>query len=428
MARFRRDGRDTTGGTYIVKWDYPGYGEWSRSVKSIGNRPAKQVAQAAAQRVEKRIRLVKEGDVSIPAHIVTKKQMGAFLYNESTAMTPTTVEVDSGGIADLVSEYLDSRSLMVTLREKKGIRKGGLSMGSYSSDKYRLQNFLKHCKNSNKTQVSSVVTSDFLREYRDKILKAVASNRKSDADGKHHLRTVKAFLLWVFEQERVDSLPRNLLSKGFARVEIQAPAPEFFSLKEVRSLFNAANDRLRLHILMGLNCGYTQSDISSLTHDMVDFERGLIRRNRQKTGVQSEHKLWSVTLTLLKRFATDPNTHTSLLLNQNGNVLVQERRKKDGGIVKTDSIKLAFNRLRKKTQIKLSFKCLRKTGANKIEQQYPEHPHLAKLYLSHETQGIQKHYTGRTFSLLHTATDWLEGYFDLSDSGTLEGSGGLNSQ
>jgi integrase len=428
MARYRLDKRDPTGRTYIVKWEYPGSGEWSRSVKAIGNRSAKQVAAEATRRLTRRIRLVKEGELPILSHVNDKASLGSFLYGESTAMLPQPVEVDAGAITDLVTEYLETRYLMVLLRENKGVRRGGLSRGSYSSDYYRLQNFLRHCKNCSKTQVSSIVTADFLRDYRNKLHKAVAGNRQSPEDAKHHLRTVKALLMWALNEEFVDYLPRNLLSKDFAKLDIKPPDPQHFSLEQIRSLFAAANPRMRLYILLGLNCGYTQSDIASLTHAMVDLDNGYIRRDRQKTGVQSEHKLWPVTQDLLKQFATKQDTGGPLLLNSHGRVLYEETRKDDGRVTKKDTIGGAFAKLRKSLTIPFSFKHLRKTGANLIEKQYQEHPHLAKLFLSHETQGVQKHYTGRSYGLLHTATDWLCGYFDLSDGGTLEGSGGANSE
>jgi len=427
MATAVQDKRRPKGDRWLVRFKYRGRA-FKYSVGPLGRKSAEKVAREAKDRVETRLAMLRDGHITMPPDIAYE-DVGRWVYGDARVTSPVPEEENNGGtIEQLVKDYLESRYLMVTLREKTGMREGGLSRGSYSSDHYRLQNFLKHCKNCSKTKVSSVVTADFLRDYRTKILSAIARGSQSDADGKHHLRTVKALLVWSFEQEKIGPPPRNLLSKSFAKVDIQAPSPEFFTLDQVRSLFNSANDRMRLFVTLGLNCGYTQADIASLTHDMVDFDGGYIRRDRQKTGVQSEHKLWTVTLDLLKRFATDPKTHTPVLLNSHGRVLYEETKKDDGRVTKKDTIGAAFAKLRDKLELPLSFKHFRKTGANLIEKQYQEYPHLAKLYLSHETQGTQKHYTGRSADLLHAATSWLEGYFDLKLGGTLDGSGGLNSQ
>jgi len=309
------------------------------------------------------------------------------------------------------------------------MRKGGLSRGSYSSDTYRLENFLRQCRNENKAKLSSIVTAGFLGAYRTKLLDAVARNRQSPEDAKHHLRTVKALLKWGYEQERLDTLPRNLLSAEFAKVDIKPPSPKTFTLVELRTLYAKANGRMRLWLLLGLNCGYLQADIASLSHEMVDWKLGTIRRSRQKTGVDSEHKLWPEALRLLREYATDPTEHPdTLLLNSHGHVLYAETRKDDGKVTKKDTIGHAFKRLANDAGVRLTFKHLRKTAASAIEREYQKTPHVAKLYLSHDIRGIQQHYTEQSYELLHAATDWLCEYLALSDGESKSSLTGNNSQ
>jgi len=45
-----------------------------------------------------------------------------------------------------------------------------------------------------------------------------------------------------------------------------------------------------------------QQDISDLRMDEVDWENGYIERERSKTKVKTKHKLWAVTLELMKEF------------------------------------------------------------------------------------------------------------------------------
>ncbi len=63
--------------------------------------------------------------------------------------------------------------------------------------------------------------------------------------------------------------PENLHDKRM-RFTIPTKEVEVFSLEETRSLMAAARDQVRLLILLALNRGMTQVDISDLRHEEVD--------------------------------------------------------------------------------------------------------------------------------------------------------------
>ncbi|PHR95255.1 MAG: hypothetical protein COA78_30530 [Blastopirellula sp.] len=50
---------------------------------------------------------------------------------------------------------------------------------------------------------------------------------------------------------------------------------------------------------IALNLGYTQQDISTLQFDMIDWNTGIVIRDRHKTGVPTKAKLWESSLEIL---------------------------------------------------------------------------------------------------------------------------------
>jgi integrase len=146
---------------------------------------------------------------------------------------------------------------------------------------------------------------------------------------------------------------------------------------------------VKLWILLALNCGFTQTDISSLAPDMVDWQHGIIARDRQKTGVDSQHKLWPITLKTLREQA---GAGPLLLTRKDGQPLVREEIKEDGKPSKTDMVAHTFAALKEKSGGTLSFKYFRKTGANAIAKQFQDKPWLVELYLAHSDPRMRKHY------------------------------------
>lgn len=300
-------------------------------------------------------------------------------------------------IDHLIREYLAARQLRVESSQ--------LSHASFSSDKYRLDGFKTFCSARKKSLLPEVLASEFLGEYKNSMLRLLKRHKTSAINIKHRLRTVKAMLLWAYDEDLIDRLPKKL--KRYADVTLPKPKPEFFSVAQVKALYEAATPQIQLWIILGLNCGFTQVDIASLTHDMIDLQKGTIRRDRQKTGVDSEHKLWPVTLRLLQEQMTDASRSRQALLTHAGHPLIREEIRPDGNPSKTDYVAHAFGALRKKVKIDLPFKCFRKTGANMLAKKYQDMPWLVTLYLSHCDPTMRKHYTSRHSDELHKATDWL---------------------
>ena len=255
------------------------------------------------------------------------------------------------------------------------------------------------------------------------------------------LRTVKACLQWAYDEELIPSLPRKM--RNYSAIKLPDPKPQSFTPDEVKAMFAVANDRMKLFLLLGLNLGYTQVDIATLDHSMIDWKTGLVTRPRHKTGQDQQAKLWPLTLRLLREHATDSKTGP-VLLAESGQPLLSDKIKTDGNGTRTDSIRLAYGRLQdalnmqalretkpelfarvrgtdasktRKAEIHKAligmrdnrgFKVLRKTGADEIAKQFQDKPWLTDLYLAHSVKAMKKHYVKSHFDELFKATDWLQ--------------------
>ena len=175
---------------------------------------------------------------------------------------------------------------------------------------------------------------------------------------------------------------------------------DVFSVDDLAKLWANANEQGRLYIALGLNCGFAQAEIATLT----DWEVKLaetpprIERHRRKTEVFGSWPLWDETADLLaRRMAMTPDNEEHLaLLTRNGQPLVHFTAKKG----RSDSIAMAWAKLLKKTPeaAQLPFKYLRKTGADMVRRIAGKE--ISEVHLAHSDGSV---YTNADFEKLADA-------------------------
>ncbi|MCI0464603.1 MAG: site-specific integrase [Gemmataceae bacterium] len=89
-------------------------------------------------------------------------------------------------------------------------------------------------------------------------------------------------------------------SQKVLRLHRAKQGPKLFSAEEVRQLIDAAGVPLRAMILLGINVGSGNADVSGLPLAALDLERGIIDFPRPKTGIPRRAVLWPETVTALK--------------------------------------------------------------------------------------------------------------------------------
>ncbi|WP_207395162.1 tyrosine-type recombinase/integrase [Bremerella alba] len=316
-------------------------------------------------------------------------------------------------LSELLDAYLEMR--------KREAESGQVSVKTYSEHRQKLEDFRGFCNFKNVELVDELDEAylDVYRAYQLELINMKkADGGISAVTAKKRLGTLKRFIEWAYERKHLDRLPRTI--RTYAKIRLPDPAPLFYTPEEVKAIWNKTTQRTHLYIALGLNCGYTQKDIATLTHEMIDWETGIVRRKRHKTlgrgksAALQVHKLWPITLELLKE---ETQSKTGLVLvGENGKPLYTESIKEDGNLSGTDVIRLAFNRAKKQAKIEDSrgFKHFRKSAANEIEKRFQNAPHLSSLFLAHSEVSVKKHYVESHYDLLFEALDYLDGLYDLA--------------
>ena len=221
-------------------------------------------------------------------------------------------------------------------------------------------------------------------------------------------RTARQFIRFLWESGLIE-LPRNIDNKNY-RFGKGAKKIKTWTVEEVVEAVNQATGQLKLHLLLMVNCGMLQTDISNLRQDEVDWREGRIERKRSKTEQHEDvpvvnYKLWPLTFELLKKYRSqDPEI---VLLTVRGNRWVSKRLTEEGKLIKADNLLACYAWLKKKTGIRKPLKQLRKTSATLIESQ-KEYGRYKSHFLGHSPRTLaDRHYAAPSQELFDEIIDWL---------------------
>lgn len=239
-----------------------------------------------------------------------------------------------------------------------------LSTGRYDSLRVQLSRFEKWIGSN--TPITAVGQESTLENYYNHLLNEVHSSKITADYANDLLNSMKQFVQRLWERRQIAELPRTLRSPDF-RIGKATGSPEVFTDGEIQSLLDKAVGRPRLYVLLMLNCGMTQKDISDLKQGEVDWSDGAVTRKRSKTRKHEKvptvrHLLWRETFDLLRQYrSADPER---ALVNAKGQPLKTEQLTEAGKLKKCDNIQSAYRRLCTKAKITKPVKLLRKTSAS----------------------------------------------------------------
>jgi integrase len=89
-------------------------------------------------------------------------------------------------------------------------------------------------------------------------------------------------------------------SQKAVRLQRSKAGPKLFTAEEVRRLIDAAGLPVKAMILLGINCGFGNSDCGNLPLTALDLDGGWINFPRPKTGVDRRCPLWPETVAALR--------------------------------------------------------------------------------------------------------------------------------
>jgi integrase len=257
-----------------------------------------------------------------------------------------------------------------------------------------------------------------LRSYYEYLIKQISQQQYSSKTASEMLSALKQFIRWAW-QHGYCSLPRNLDSKDLHIAVKQEPI-KTVSVDTVKLILSKASDKTKLYVLLMLNCGMTQKDISDLRPDEVDWKRGRIQRVRSKTDNHEavpvvDYPLWHETWQLIKTHGNQQGER--VFLNKDGKPLKSDYIKTNGRRAQNDAIKNAFFRLTKRKDMMnalqgVSLKQLRASAASLLGS-HPEFQRYAQHFLGHSPRSVaDKHYVTPSQQQFDNAIKWLGEQYD----------------
>lgn len=237
----------------------------------------------------------------------------------------------------------------------------------------------------------------------------------SDWWRKRRMLIAIAFLKWLWIEEIIDSLPRNIDDKKLKfKVEVEPGTP--WTDAEVKKMLKTVRGRSRLYCLLALNCGMYAGDIGQLKKSQVDWERGRIKRGRSKTKVGNElwFQLWPETFELLKKHSAEYPHDTLALATRTGEPLWRSEAAEGHKEKKANYVSETLSRFKDRHNLELPpLMNLRHTGRTKIDN-HPSYGRYARAYLQHSKNSVDaKHYEHPSQEQFDDTLHWLGQQFGL---------------
>jgi integrase len=226
----------------------------------------------------------------------------------------------------------------------------------------------------------------------------------------------KNFITGLAELDLIP-LPKNIRSREFTFEDLEEKEIEYFTPEQIKKLLagcDGYSERSKLFLLLMLNCGMYQSDVSDLRHEETDWVSGRITRRRSKRkkkrkgkrGFKVTYKLWPETFELLKKLRTQGNAGP-VLLSADGNPLVSFSIRDDGRLRRYDLVNEAYQNLCDRVGEEKSIKVFRKTAADRLEK-HRDYGRFYDFFLAHAPKTVgERNYVTPSQELFDEALDWL---------------------
>jgi integrase len=134
-------------------------------------------------------------------------------------------------------------------------------------------------------------------------------NKLAKRYGPHRLGTTVQYIRSVFKYAAdVQIIDRPVRfgpefrapSKKTMRLHRAKQGAKLFTAEEIRNMVKAAGPQLRAMILLGVNCGFGNSDCGNLPLTALDLDGGWIDYPRPKTGINRRCPLWPETVETIR--------------------------------------------------------------------------------------------------------------------------------
>ncbi len=185
--------------------------------------------------------------------------------------------------------------------------------------------------------------------------------------------------------------------KGVLRRHRSKNGEKMLQAGQLRKLIETADVQLKAMILLGINCGFGNTDIASLSQSAVDLEDGWIDFPRPKTGIERRCPIWPETVSAMRDAIAERPTPKSkaeadlIFLLPSGRRWVRNTEKS-----RADMLSVCFRDLLKKLAVYregVNFYVLRHTFRTIADA--ARDPVAIDLIMGHSDPSVGGHYSER---------------------------------
>ena len=121
------------------------------------------------------------------------------------------------------------------------------------------------------------------------------------------IQRARVLFNWAFKNKKIPQRVEfgdgfHKPSKKTLRAHKAALGPRMFEAAEIRSMIDAAGQPLRAMILLGINAGFSNSDIGHLPIKALDLDGGWLNFARVKTAIARKIPLWPKTVETIREW------------------------------------------------------------------------------------------------------------------------------
>ena len=196
----------------------------------------------------------------------------------------------------------DSPTLESLVNKYLAAKRADVDAGEYSSRTF--QDTFFSCEKiveffGQRRLISDIRQEDFA-SYRSSLVKSKYAANTINLE----IARCKALFNWAYETELIDRPlrfgPQFKTSKKSTRRQNGKAPSKMFEPDEIKAMIGKASPTLKAMILLGVNCGFGNTDCSELPKSSVDLKGGWIDHPRPKTGVDRRVALWPETAEALR--------------------------------------------------------------------------------------------------------------------------------
>lgn len=259
--------------------------------------------------------------------------------------------------------------------------------------------------------VSSLCPQDFTD-----LLRAVRRKTSAPSSIKKHVAVTRMLFGWGFDEELSPAVSYGKRFKAPSAADFEAARFErgrqIYTAEEVRSIIDAANPTLRAAVLLGVNGGYSQKEVSELRKSWLDADTSVLDHLRGKTKAPRRVPLWDETLEAIEampKHSPKRGARGLLFVTREGKPYHQDHP------VRIDGIGQMFDRITEKLGINLDqsgFGKLRATHRTASDGVIDDK--ACKIVMGHRLGGTDPNYIrnfddARLQAVVDRVHDWLYG-------------------